>query len=130
MILRIFATLVATLSLVPALGAPLALATPSTSHGQISVAQVMEMLEKAAHENTARQVLTAYLAGVGETAVALVDDASETASFACKMQLSLSDRTARKALETLVDKASWAEAPATPLIVRDMVSRAGCTIER
>lgn len=130
MISHRFATFVATLSLVPALGAPLAFAAPSTSRGQISVAQVMEMLDKAPNETTARQVLTAYLAGVGETAGALADDAGEAAPAACKTRLSLSDKTARKALEAEADKASWSDTPATPLIVRDMVSRAGCRIGR
>lgn len=124
--LRTIATFVATVSLVPLFGTSVAIATPSTSHGQISVAQVMEMLDKAPKENTARQVLTAYLAAVGETAGALVDAAGKTAF--CKTQFVLSDRIARKALETAGDKTNWAETPATPLIVQDMITRSGCKI--
>ncbi|MCC8978242.1 hypothetical protein H8A92_05230, partial [Bradyrhizobium sp. 10BB] len=48
-------------------------AQPSTSHGQISVAQVRAMLDQAATNPTARQTLTAYLAGTGEAAGWLLD---------------------------------------------------------
>ena len=42
------------------------LAAPSTDRGQISVAQVREMLEAAPSKPQARQLLVAYLAGVGK----------------------------------------------------------------
>lgn len=100
-------------------------AAPSTSRGQISVAQVMDMLDKAPAEKAAQQVLTAYLAGVGETAGMLAGAAGST-SVGCKSALTLNDKSVRQALETSQNNAS--ETPATPLIVRDMFSRAGCKL--
>lgn len=51
-------------------------AEPSTSRGQISVAQVKVMLDQSLTNPIARQVLTAYLSGAGETAGWLVDAAT------------------------------------------------------
>jgi hypothetical protein len=105
-----------------------ALAGASTSRGQISVTQVREMLDQARTNPTARQVLTAYLAGVGETAGTLMDAARKDApQAACKGRLSLDDKAALRALESAApDPALWAETAATPLILRDMLKRAGC----
>ncbi|MDX7324768.1 hypothetical protein SJ307_22845, partial [Providencia rettgeri] len=49
------------------------MAAASTAKGQISVTQVMAMLDQASSNPTAGQVLTAYLAGVGETAAIIID---------------------------------------------------------
>ncbi|HEY8063561.1 MAG TPA: chlorophyllide reductase [Methylosinus sp.] len=98
------------------------MATPSTSRGLISVAQVMQMLEKAPTDRTAQQVLTAYLAGVGEAASAVTSMGSAT----CRTTLSLSAANVRHALKTAASAPDTAETPATPLIVRDMLIRAGC----
>ncbi|SEE48335.1 hypothetical protein SAMN05519104_6262 [Rhizobiales bacterium GAS188] len=107
-------------------------AAPSTSKGQISVVQVMEMLTQAPSNPTARQVLTAYLAGLGETAGILIDAAvagDGTPVASCNGHLSLDDKAARHALEAAApSRDHWAETPATPLIVRDMIDRAGCKI--
>ena len=103
-----------------ALATPLR-ATPSTSRGQISVAQVLQMLEKSPTDQTARQVLTAYLAGVGEAASAV----TSLGGAMCRAPLSLSADTARQALKTVVAR-DMAETPATELIVKDALDRAGC----
>lgn len=100
-------------------------AGPSTTRGQISVAQVVQMLDEAPRNATARQVLTAYLAGVGESAGVLVDLAAGKA--ACKTGLKLDDRVVRQALAPVA--ADAAQIPATPVILRDMLTRAGCRLE-
>ncbi|MGX5669022.1 chlorophyllide reductase [Rhizobium daejeonense] len=96
-------------------------ATPSTSRGQISVAQVLQMLDRSPTDQTARQVLTAYLAGVGEAASAVTSVGGAT----CRATLSLSADTARRALKTVAAR-DMAETPATVLIVKDALNRAGC----
>ncbi|WP_298268799.1 chlorophyllide reductase [uncultured Bradyrhizobium sp.] len=98
-------------------------AQPSTSRGQISVAQVRAMLDQAATNPTARQTLTAYLAGSGETAGWLLDTARGLAP--CARRLSLDAQQARDAI---AGAAAATETPATPLIIRDMLRRAGCRL--
>ncbi|CCD91324.1 exported hypothetical protein [Bradyrhizobium sp. ORS 375] len=97
-------------------------AAPSTSRGLISVAQVLQMLEKAPTDRTAEQVLTAYLAGVGEAAGAVVSTGRAT----CRTPLNLSAENVGQALSSAATGRDAAETPATPLIVRDMLDRAGC----
>lgn len=96
-----------------------AAAAPSTPQGLISAAQVNQMLEKAQTDGTARQVLTAYLAGVGEAVSASVRQA------ACQTHLSLSADNVRQALGTVSGRDAD-QTPATALIVRNMLNRAGC----
>ncbi|NEU96610.1 chlorophyllide reductase [Bradyrhizobium uaiense] len=98
-------------------------AQPSTSRGQISVAQVRAMLDQAATNPTARQTLTAYLAGTGEAAGWLLDAARSRPP--CPRQLTLDAEQARDAIASAAATAAT-ETPATPLIVRDMLKRAGC----
>lgn len=98
------------------------MATPSTSRGPISVAQVMQMLEKAPADRTAQQVLTAYLAGVGEAASVV----TSMGSAACQTSLSLNAANVRQALKAAAAGQDTAETPATPVIVKDMLNRAGC----
>jgi len=102
--------------------APLSFAAPTTSRGQISVAQVVEMLEKASTDRTARQVLTSYLAGVGEAASAVVS----MGSASCRTSLSLNAATVGQTIRSAAGGRDAGETPATPLIVRDMLNRAGC----
>lgn len=98
--------------------APPALAASSTDRGEISVAQVREMLEAAASKPQARQLLVAYLAGVGETAGILAK---------CKSNLNLDTAVVAAALDAGAPDASrWSQTPATPIIVADLVARAGC----
>ncbi len=112
-----------------ALSAPLH-AQPSTPHGQISVAQVKAMLDQAATNPTARQVLTAYLGGAGETAGWLIDAARDRGVLRepCKRPLSLDANQARAAIAG-GSSAAPTETPATPLIISDMLKRAGCRLE-
>lgn len=101
-------------------------AAASTSRGQISVAQVMDMLVKAQSERTARQVLVAYLGGVGETA-GLVTGAGEGPRLACGRALQLDPAMLPDVLKLAApDSATWQEVAATPIIVTDMLARAGC----
>ena len=108
---------------------PTARAASSTSQGKISVTQVQSMLDQAATNATARQVMTAYLAGVGETAGVLMDQAKgkpPATRLSCKRRLALDDALVQAALArpNAVDNA--AETPATPLIVSEMLKRAEC----
>ncbi|WP_315837544.1 chlorophyllide reductase [Bradyrhizobium prioriisuperbiae] len=110
---------------------PAAATSASTSRGQVSVTQARAMLEQAAGNPTARQVLTAYLAGIGETAGTMIDAEKQQATqvLACKGRLSLDDKSALQALETSAPNAAlWAETAATPLILRDMLKRANCRL--
>ena len=83
------------------------------------------MLDQAATNQTARQTLTAYLAGAGETAGWLIDTAASPQS--CTRRLSLDDKSARQALESSAPGPAT-ETAATPLIVHDMLKRAGCRL--
>lgn len=119
-----FRAFAATLAVASSLAS--AQAAPSTSRGEISVAQVMEMLDKASKEATARQVLVAYLAGVGETAGILIKAAGPRA--ACQGPLSLDGRIANQALKAAIRQGNTGEVAATPLIVDEMIKRAGCSL--
>ena len=111
-----------------AAGTIMASAESSTSRGQISVAQVRAMLDQAATSPTARQTLAAYLAGAGETAGWLIDTAARNGSSpSCTRPLSLDDKTARQALQGSAPGLAT-ETAATPLIVDDMLKRAGCRL--
>lgn len=107
-----------------------AFALPSTAKGQISVAQVMEMMAKADSSTVAKQVLVAYVAGVGESAGVVLDTMGNNAPVSCRQAFSLDTASVRTALENGAPKQqSWAQTPATPLIVADMIKRAGCRIK-
>ena len=125
----IFGTLAAT-SVGTLAATSVVLAESSTSRGRISVAQVRVMLDQAAANPIARQTLTAYLAGTGETAGWLVAAAGQGSPLqSCARPLSLDDNAARQAIEGRAANARVAaETDATPLIVRDMLKRAGCRL--
>lgn len=101
--------------------------TPSTSYGKISVAQIAELIEKAPVDTTSRKMLTAYLVAVGETAGLLIDQASDAdgAMVSCQAQMTLSDTDARREILSAQAK-DPVETAATPLILQDMLQRAGC----
>jgi len=102
-------------------------ALPSTATGQISVGQVIEMIDKADTSPIARQTLIAYIAGVGETAGAIADTTKGSRTISCKKAFSLGTESVRAALTAGAPRqANWAQTPATPLIVTDMLKRAGC----
>ncbi len=104
-----------------------AAATPSTSAGEISVAQVVDLLRRSPTDNAARNAAMAYLAGVGETTGLLIREAGLRApkSIACTRPLGMSSAAALAALSR-TDKARWKETAATPILVEDMMGRAGC----
>lgn len=109
-----------------------AAAVPSTAKGQVSVGQVMEMIARADSSPIAKQTLVAYVAGVGEAAGVIVDTIGNGGSHivSCKNAFRLDAGSVRAALETGAPRqSSWSETPATPLIVADMVKRAGCRIK-
>lgn len=113
--------------LLAAFAAALAFASPSTaasstSRGLISVAQVKQMLEQAPTDRSAQQVLIAYLAGVGEAASAV----ASMGGASCRTSLSLSVANVRQALGAAAAQQDSREIAATPLIVREMLDRAGC----
>ncbi len=114
------AVLVSVTAFLPA--PPTAQAASSTTRGFVSVIQVMQMLERAPTDRTAQQVLTAYLAGIGETAGVV----ARVGNSACKASLSLSAADVRQAIAAAAAKEDSAETAATPLIVGDMLDRAGC----
>lgn len=106
-----------------------ALAAPTTSTGRISVTQVMEMVQRARGDATARNTVVAYLAGVGETAGLMVSEAVARGAtpLKCTQSFNLSEDVALAALSAgAPDTASWAETPATPIILADLFARAGC----
>ncbi|HEY8334424.1 MAG TPA: chlorophyllide reductase [Tardiphaga sp.] len=110
---------------------PMARAASSTSQGKISVTQVQSMLDQAAANATARQVMTAYLAGVGETAGVLMDQAkgkSQASRLSCKRRLALDEALVQAALARANAADNAAETPATPLIVSELLKRAECDI--
>lgn len=118
----VFAT--ATIAAAPAMAA-----VASTSTGQISVAQVMAMLDKAGTDNTAAQVLTAYLGGLGETAGVLVSATSPQGKpyVTCERSMALDAGLVRAVLKKAAPRqGSWGETAATPLIVSALIDRAGC----
>lgn len=103
-------------------------ATASTSKGQVSVAQVVEALQGAETDPTRLQVLTAYLAALGETVGLMVGNAaSYGASIRCERPMALDARTVTEALRRSAgDQSRWGETAATPILVADLMERAGC----
>lgn len=95
---------------------------PSTNAGAISVAQVAQMLEQAPTNPAAQQVLIAYLGGVGESAGAVID----LGVAPCQRRLTLTTEDVRGAIAAAPAGAQATQIAATPLVVRDMLTRAGC----
>lgn len=117
------------LALLLAAAAPAMAATSSTSKGQISVAQVMEMLDRADSDTHAGQLVYAYLGGIGESAGVLLNatDAKGKAYVRCSKPMALDARLVRDVLSNgAPDSKSWGETAATPLIVSALVNMAGC----
>jgi hypothetical protein len=106
-----------------------AAALPSTEKGQISVDQVMQMIAKADTSAVARQVLVAYVAGVGETIGAVVETMGGKGPVSCARPFSLDAVSLQATLRKgAPGEDSWSQTPATPIIVADMIKRAGCRI--
>ena len=99
------------------------------SSGNITIAQVMDAMDNAPRHDHARQVLTAYLSGIGETAGAVLRQARDSglAPSGCDGSMSLSWDGVVSALRSgAPDASQWQTTPATPIIVADMLARAGC----
>lgn len=88
----------------------------------MSGAQVVQMLDQASTNRTAQQLLTAYLAGIGEAAGAVIDSGGAK----CQRPLTLAVQDVRRAIITVSGAQQAKRVAATPLIVRDMLARAGC----
>ena len=115
--------------LLVAVTAPAIAATSSTSKGQISVAQVMQMLDRAGSDPHAGQLLQAYLGGVGESAGVLLNatDAKGKPYVSCSKPMALNAGLVRDVLANGAPNAkSWGETAATPLLVNALVSMADC----
>lgn len=109
--------------------APAIAATASTSKGQISVAQVMQMLDRAGSDKHAGQLLSAYLGGVGESAGVLLNatDANGKPYVTCSKLMALDAGLVRDVLANgAPNTKNWRETAATPLLVNALVSMAGC----
>ncbi|AVF03096.1 MULTISPECIES: chlorophyllide reductase [Devosia] len=99
------------------------------SSGNITIAQVMDAMDNAPRHDHARQVLTAYLSGIGETTGVLFRQARDSglAPSGCAGSMSLSwDGVASALRAGAPDVSEWQTTPATPIIVADMLARAGC----
>jgi hypothetical protein len=104
-------------------------AAPSTSNGQISVAQVLEMVTLAKSDPAARTTVIAYLAGVGEATGLMMAEAQRRGADTvyCTNSFNLDENVAVAALSAAApDQSTWTETAATPIIIADMFSRAGC----
>lgn len=100
-----------------------------TGKGQVSVAQVMEMLERARSEAAARVAVTAYLAGIGETAGILLSATGPDgkAYVTCQKSMTLDEKSMISALaKAAPDRGQWGELAATPIIVNVIVSSGEC----
>lgn len=104
-------------------------AAQSTSDGRVSVAQVMEMVKSVSTKPEALQILTAYLAGVGETAGVLTGakDSKGRRYVSCARPLSVDANAALAAMNAAApDRSKWGEIAATPILVAEITGRAGC----
>lgn len=104
-------------------------AAASTSRGQISVAEVLEMVTLAKSDAGARTTVIAYLAGVGEATGLMMSEAQQRGvePVHCTNSFSLDENVAVAALSAAApNQSEWTETAATPIIIADMFSRAGC----
>ena len=125
--MRLLSTSLAMLSFV--LATVTSQAASSTSMGQVSVAQVLEMVTLSRSDPAARTTVIAYLAGVGEATGLVMAQAQQRGATPvhCTGSFNLDENAAAAALAAAVpDQSQWAETAATPIIIADMFSRAGC----
>ncbi|MEO8685373.1 MAG: chlorophyllide reductase [Devosia sp.] len=109
------------------LSAAAAAASP-TSTGEISVQQVIEFAHAAPSNQAIQLALVAYLQGTGETAGVLMAEAAKRPSpVTCHTAMSMDIDSAVAAVRAAAPNPStWPETAATPIIVADMLARAGC----
>jgi hypothetical protein len=103
-------------------------AAPTTSAGQVSVAQLVEAMRGAAGDPMKAQVLTAYLAGLGETVgIMLAGSANYGAKITCKRAVAVDTKVVEAAIKRVDGgEPAYAETAATPLLVTEILDRAGC----
>jgi len=103
-------------------------AAPSTSTGRVSVAQLFDLSQRSKTDGAAHGTLVAYLFAVGETVGVLADEAKQRGfPLGCQRTFTLSEDAAMNALRMAApDQSAWAETAATPIIVADVLARAGC----
>lgn len=104
-------------------------ATGASAQGGYSVQQVMQLLEQAQSSSPARQTISAYLSGIGEDTGSLLATAKERGMplSGCNRSMNLSGQVVASALTAAVpDRAKWSNTPAAPIIVADLLDRAGC----
>ena len=109
------------------LSAPANAASP-TSRGEISVQQVIEFAQAASSNQAIQLALVAYLQGTGETAGVLMAEAAKRPNpVTCHTAMSMDVNSAVAAVKAAAPNPSaWPETAATPIIVADMLARAGC----
>jgi len=102
-------------------------AVSSTPNGAISVAQVVDLIQRSPKDIAARNAAMAYLAGVGEATGLLVAEAKRRGlpGITCARPLGISNTAALAALSR-EEKGKWGKTAATPILVDDMLRRAGC----
>ncbi|MCD7059067.1 hypothetical protein [Pelagibacterium xiamenense] len=108
--------------------AGLAQSLDRTVQGHVSVATVANMISDAANDSAARDRLSLYLTGIGESAGYLVSMAGDAGmDLECPHSFSLGSDTAWAAIAAAApDSGTWAQTPAAPIILSDMLERAGC----
>lgn len=87
------------------------------------------MVTRAKSDTGARTAVIAYLAGVGETTGLMMSEAQARGAMPvhCTNAFNLDENVAVAALSAAApDQAQWTETAATPIIIADMFSRAGC----
>lgn len=105
-----------------------ATAAPTTSTGQVSVAQLVEALHGAAADPVKAQVLTAYLAGLGETVgIMLAGSANYGAKISCQRAIAVDSKLVEAAIKRVGGgEPAYAETAASPILVAELLDRAGC----
>lgn len=116
-------------ALLSASSIPASAEAASTDLGRISIAQVLDLADRADAERGARMAIIAYLAALGESTGTLLHlaQARGLAPLNCDSPFSLNQAVALNALrEAAPDRAEWSNTEATPIILADMLKRAGC----
>lgn len=116
-------------SLIAGLPDPVFAADGRTPDGRISVALVAGQLEAAGSDAAAGRLLTAYIAGVIESALAMNDRATaQGRPVFCKKGEGNLDGPTLLALfrKAAPDPSTWADTAATPIIVQHLVSLYPC----
>lgn len=103
-------------------------ASAASARNQVTVGEIARALDQADTDPTKRQMLTAYLAGLGEAVGIMLASAPQYgASITCERALALDfDVVARALSRARGSNSARAETAATPLLVAEILDRAGC----